>query len=65
MTKYYEHKTYGHFVSSVTIEKSGLNVEEYVEYVRCRDGILRRIDSVESDNRFVGRSDNVIDFDVE
>lgn len=65
MVKNYEHKTDGHFVSSVTIEKRGLDISEYVELVRCRDGILRRIDSVEADDRFVWWSDNTIDFDVE
>ena len=60
MTKHYEHKTDGHFISSVTIEKRGLNISDYIELVRCKDGILRRIDTVAESDRFVW-SDNTMD----
>lgn len=65
MTKNYMHKLTGDCVSSVTIDKHGLDLSEYVELVRCADGVLRRIDSVIAADRFVWSDSATIDFDTE
>lgn len=64
MTKNYMHKTMGHFVSSVTVKRLGLDLSEYVELVRCSDGVLRAIDSVDTTDRFVW-PDSATDLDIE
>lgn len=65
MIKYYMHKTTKDCVSSVTIDKRGLDLSDYVELVRCSDGVLRTIDSVDATDRFVWPDPATTDFDIE
>lgn len=65
MTKNYMHKITGDCVSSVTIDKRGLDLSEYVELVRCSDGVLRAIDTVDATDRFVWPNATTTDFDTD
>lgn len=65
MTKNYMHKVTGDCVSSVTIDKRGLDLSEYVELVRCSDGVLRAIDTVDATDRFVWPGSATTDLDIE